>query len=334
MKHLTKSISSLNNYNFSIKANNLNKGFKSPNPSINIKKNKKFLLSMNLDTKKFTYTNRKNNSEGTLNIKLLKSPINNLLTLRKSRNKIKRYLLKNISNIGLLEKNKPDNIEKEAVNNNKDNYLLLTSLYNLPKIKKPVKLNKKPYSYSHFGDTSKNEFYTGQNNSTINDKSIFNESMTSSNDKSTFNYINLLYNTNESKTSQRKNMLKKKKRLLSALSSLLKNKYYSDTEEMLKRKINIQSFPRDHSLKDKIIHLKKFGAFWDSVFNYCVPIISVKKYKAQRDFSERKKLDYLKLIKNKSNYYNMAKGQNIINIQKKIDKSISQPIFYTSRIIK
>ena len=274
MKHLVKSISCLNNYNFNTKENHLKKGFKFPNATINIKQNKKFLISLNLNQKKLCYTNRKNNSEETLNINLLKSPINNILSLRKSRNKLRRSLLNQLSNIDLFEKLKSDNIKKETVKN-RGNYLLLTSLYNLPKIKKPANLNKKLYFNSHFGDSTKNEFYIGQNDSVLSEKNIFNQSLTSSNDKSS-----------------------------------------SDTEKKLKDKINIKSFPSDHSLKDKIIHLKKFGVFWDSVFNYCVPIISVKKYKAQRDLSERKKLDYLKLIESKSNYYELMTRQNITHFSK------------------
>ena len=53
-------------------------------------------------------------------------------------------------------------------------------------------------------------------------------------------------------------------------------------------------FPYDYSMRDKVIHLKKFWAFWDSILNYCVPIINIQKYKAQRDLSESKKIDYLK----------------------------------------
>ena len=313
MKHLVKSISCLNNYNFNTKENHLKKGFKFPNATINIKQNKKFLISLNLNQKKLCYTNRKNNSEETLNINLLKSPINNILSLRKSRNKPRRSLLNQLSNIDLFEKLKSDNIKKETVKN-RGNYLLLTSLYNLPKIKKPANLNKKLYFNSHFGDSTKNEFYIGQNDSVLSEKNIFNQSLTSSNDKSSFNNVKLLYN--KSKMSKGKNTFKKKKRLLSTLNSLLKDKYYSDTEKKLKDKINIKSFPSDHSLKDKIIHLKKFGVFWDSVFNYCVPIISVKKYKAQRDLSERKKLDYLKLIESKSNYYELMTRQNITHFSK------------------
>ena len=334
MKRFIKSNSSLNDYNFTIKENNINTGFKFPNTKINVTKKKNSLISLNWKQKQFSYTHRKNNTNETLNINLLKSPINNFLTLRKTRNKTMRNLLEHISNIELFEKIKSKGIskEKDNLNINKNNFLLLTSLYNLPKIKKPVKLSKKLYFNSHLGDTTKNELYTGQNDSTINDRSIFNESMTSSIDKSTFNYMNLLYN-NESKISQGTSLFKRKKRLLSTLSSLLKNKYYSDTEKKLKEKITVDSFPSDHSLKDKIIHMRKVGVFWDGVFNYCVPIIKVKKYKAQRDFFEKKKLDYFKLIENKYSYYEKLSNKNN-TFRKKNDKSNSQPKFYTSRIIQ
>ena len=115
--------------------------------------------------------------------------------------------------------------------------------------------------------------------------------MTPSNNKHKNNYKNLLNNYESIKINNRKKKIQKEMYLLSSLKSLLKNKYYTDTEKNLKEKINLKSFPYDHSMRDKLIYLKKFGAFWDSVLNYCVPIINVQKYKAQRDFSEKKRLN-------------------------------------------
>ncbi len=60
-------------------------------------------------------------------------------------------------------------------------------------------------------------------------------------------------------------------------------------------------------MRDKVIHLKKFGAFWDSVLNYCVPIINVQKYKAQRDLSESKKMNYLKANNSTTYLYRKVK---------------------------
>ena len=99
MKRFIKSISSLNDYNFTIKENNINTGFKFPNTKINVTKKKNSLISLNWKQKQFSYTHRKNNTNETLNINLLKSPINNFLTLRKTRNKTMRNLLEHISNI-------------------------------------------------------------------------------------------------------------------------------------------------------------------------------------------------------------------------------------------
>ena len=333
MKNLYKSISSLNNFNLDIKQNNINISLKIPNAKINIKNKKNFLISLKSKTKRILNLHKKFNYNNTMNINLLKNPINtNSFTMRKTRNKTTKDLLNPIFDIGLFEKYNQNKIIQEAEENPGDKYLMLTSLYNLPKIKKNIKIGKKIYFNSHLGDTSKNEFYSGKNNSTINDKNIFNESLTSSNDKSTLNYLNLVYN-NESKTSKRKNNIIKKQRLLSSLSSLMKNKFYSDTEQKLKDKITIKSFPSDHSLKDKVIHMKKVGLFWDGVFNYCVPLIKVKKFKAQRDLSERKKLDYLKLINNKLNYYDFLKEHKIYTLRKKVNENESQSKNYTSRII-
>jgi len=300
MKHFVKSNSTLNDYDFSKRNNYINNSFKLFNDSPNIKNKKKFIINLNFNKKTFNFSNKKNNNNETMNINLLKKPISkNLLILRKTRNKIRKDIFKNKSNIDIFEKFKPNTIEKENTKNKPDDYLLLTSLYNLPKIKITKQPNKNIYFNTHLSDTSKNSFYTGLNNSKINDRNIFDESFTSSNRKLNFNYMNLLYNNNIP-TNKVKSTFKKKKRVLSTLDSLLNHKYYSDTEKVLKEKITEESFPADSSLRDKVIHMKKVGAFWDSVFKYCVPIINVRKYKVRKDIFDRKRKDYLKLIKSKS----------------------------------
>lgn len=332
MKPFKKSISSLNDLDFNQMKNNLNLGIKFSNETLNIKSKKRIPFSLNLKTKIIFNSNKTINKKNSLSIDLLKNPILKSKIMRKTRNNTMNELLNQKYDVGLYEKFNQKNNEQETLNNQKNKFLLLTSLYRLPKIKEKKKINKKLCFKSHLQDTNKNEFYTGINNSIINNKSIFNDSLTTSNDKSTFNHLNILY-SNESKMSKGKNLSLKKKRLLSTLSSLMKNKYYIDTEKALKNQITIKSFPSDYSLKDKVIHMKKVGIFWDSVFKYCVPIINVEIYKAQRDLSERKKMDYSKLIKSKSNYYEFMKGKNNYTLRKERDGNKSQLKINSSRII-
>ena len=327
MKLFQKSNSSLNNYLFERSKSIVNKDSKFPISFINIKKRKHILVSLYLNSDKFNLLNQNDNHKDSINISLLKNPIcSNNITLRKTRNTATvRDLLKSKSNIDLFQKLTPNNITKKDIDKKKQNYLLLTSLYNLPKIKKTIKLNKKIYFNSCTGENIKNDYTNGPNTSTTNSKSIFNESLTSSNERKIINSMNLL-NNNESIISNSKVKFQKKKRLLSTLSSLLKNKYYSDTEKLLENKITKKSFPSDYSMRDKVIHMKKVGIFWDSVFKYCVPIINVDKFKAQRELSERKRLNFfnLNMMKSKYNYYDMMAKQSI-SFRKNLDKNLSQP---------
>ena len=335
MKHLIKSNSTLNNYNFGIKNNIINKAIKLSNESQIIENRKNFTINFNLNQKTFNFSNIKNNNNETKNINLLKSPVGKkVINLRKTRNKILSDFLKSKSDINIFSKFHSNSTEKNNANNKTNNYLLLTSLYNLPKMKIIKRPHKKIYLNSHLGDTSKNEFFPSLNNSKINNRNIFNDSITTSNEKSNFTYMNLLY-TNET-TTKGKSTFKKRKRVLSPLSSLLNHKYYSDTEKKLKEEITEKSFPSDHSMRDKVIHMKKVGVFWDSVFKYIYPIISVRKYKVQHDIIERKRIDYLKLIKSKSklNYYDMFRGKKIYSFFKKIEKSNSQSKIYASNIFQ
>ena len=333
MKTLLKSISSLNDYNININKTKTNIGFKFPNSTLNIKKKKKFLFSLYINPNKYDDVIKKDN-DNLLKKNLLKNPIDDdNIVMRKTRNKTMKDVLKFKKNIRIIKKINSDDIKQDPSYSRKNNYLLLTSLYNLPKIKKSTKFYKNMNLSSRYGDTNHTEQPKGNNITTINSKSIFNESSSLSSDKLRQNSLNLLYSKNDSMTSNNNISIKKKKSWISSLSYLLKNKYYSDTEKLLKDKITIKSFPYDHSLKDKVIHMKKVGVFWDSVFKYCVPLINIKKYKMQRDLSERKKLNYLKLIKSKSNYDDFESGNNIINPIKPKEIIQSKPIFYTSRTI-
>ena len=64
------------------------------------------------------------------------------------------------------------------------------------------------------------------------------------------------------------------------------------------------------------MNMKKVGVFWNSVLKYCVPIIYVDRYKAQRDFYEREKIKYFKPVKNKSGYFNENLEKKILVMEK------------------
>ena len=310
MKPLIKSNSTLNYFEINKEKNIIKKGFKLSNAFNKTKKIKKFPISLQLNSEKLNYLYNKINFLNKSNKCLLKKPIIEYnITLKKTRNKSVKDITNFKSNVDLFEKSNVNNIEQRFLtkNDKKNNYLLLTSLYNinLPKIEKKKNLSiRKKFN---FGETINNENSFLQNISQYDNKGILNESLSSTNNKKKFNTIDLLYNYHEKKIKNRQKKKIKKLYILSSLNSLLKNKYYEDTEKVLKQKISSKLFPYDYSMRDKVIHLKKFGAFWDSVLNYCVPIINVQKYKAQRDLSESKKMNYLKANNSTTYLYRKVK---------------------------
>ena len=104
----------------------------------------------------------------------------------------------------------------------------------------------------------------------------------------------------------------------------MKDKYYIDVEKKYNHKLDAKLFPSDHSMKDKIIYMKKVSIFWNSVFKYCVPIINGQKYKLQHMISSENKLKDLNsnLKQSNSNYYDIFVKDN--NNSKIKNKSKSQ----------
>lgn len=91
------------------------------------------------------------------------------------------------------------------------------------------------------------------------------------------------------------------------LENYMKDKFYEDIEKKMNIKLMDKNFCHDKSMKDKIIKLNKIGLFWGSVFEYCNPLISVKKYRCIKNQFQRKKnieIDdpYIDDYKNKMNY--------------------------------
>jgi hypothetical protein len=90
------------------------------------------------------------------------------------------------------------------------------------------------------------------------------------------------------------------------LENYMKDKFYEDIEKKMNIKLMDRNFCHDKSMKDKIIKLNKIGLFWGSVFEYCNPLITVKKYKCIKDqLKNNKNIDtdetYAENYKNKMN---------------------------------
>jgi hypothetical protein len=62
------------------------------------------------------------------------------------------------------------------------------------------------------------------------------------------------------------------------LQNYMKDRFYIDTEIKMNKKLKDIAFNHDHSLKDKIIEMKKIGGFWGGVVDYCNPVLSIKRF--------------------------------------------------------
>lgn len=306
------------------------KKMKAPYSVINIKKENNLLDSLSFYSKNLPSLYNKN-KYNTYNLPQYKNvSLQNDILKQKTRNRTMKYLFKCNSENNIMDKiNKNEDLKPS-----KSNFLLLTSLYKLPIIKSKIKLTKKPQSPVHFGPLINNNFNSSNNISIINSKKTFNDSINSSSYNESFNnLINLRYNeiskNNSKELSQSKSINKKK--VFSTLNASLKDKYYIDVEKRLNYKLDEKLFPSDHSMKDKIIHMKKVSIFWNSVFKYCIPIINGQKYKLQH--MELKKNEHKKFNVNKnfSNYYDIFVKEN--NNKYKIYKSNSQKKLFSSKII-
>ena len=62
------------------------------------------------------------------------------------------------------------------------------------------------------------------------------------------------------------------------VEKFMKDRFYSDTESKMVKKLKYTVFNHDNSLKDKIIKMKKISGFWGGLADYCIPIFSLKKF--------------------------------------------------------
>ena len=136
----------------------------------------------------------------------------------------------------------------------RNNDVLLTSIFQLPIINN----NKKNSSLK----TERR--YEKSNLTNNNTKSLF---------QNDTNY--------ENKNDLNKNLKKKKKKKLlpSKLETHLKDKFYIDVENKINLHLKNKKFIEDQMLHNRIIHMKKFSAFWKSIADYINPILSIQKFK-------------------------------------------------------
>ena len=76
----------------------------------------------------------------------------------------------------------------------------------------------------------------------------------------------------------------------------MRNKFYIDTEKKMSRKLKGKNFWHDISVKDQLIRMNKIGLFWGGVFEYCNPVICIKKFKY-----DKKNLFRQRLLKGRQN---------------------------------
>ena len=191
----------------------------------------------------------------------------------------------------LLSKGKNNNLNiKEKSNKNKRNKiknLLLTSLFNLPY------MNSKEYNLSL---KNKKKY-----------KKIFDISKLQQNS---------IHNNNEIRNKTEENEGIK-------LENYMRDKFYEDIDKKMTIKLKSKNFLHDSSMKDKIIKMNKIGLFWGSVFEYCNPLLSVKKLKFEKKhiFNHHKN----KILKDDTKY--------IDEYNYRINKEI-KPILYTNTLFR
>ena len=138
------------------------------------------------------------------------------------------------------------------------------------------------------------------------------------------NNINLRYRNNKEYSKSVENSFKNtytntEGKDVAKLENYMKDKFYEDIEKKMNIKLMDRNFCHDKSMKDKIIKLNKIGLFWGSVFEYCNPLITVKKYKCIKD----------QLQKNKNIDFN---DPYIENYKNKMYNKI-KPILYTNNLV-
>ncbi len=181
----------------------------------------------------------------------------------------------------------------------RNNDVLLTSIFQLPIINN----SKKNLSL-------KTERRYEKSNTTNNTKSLFHT-------ETNYEYKNVLNNNNKEINIEKKkldnneenelninktlNNKSKKKLIPSKLETHLKDKFYIDVENKIHLHLKNKKFIEDQMLHNRIVHMKKFSAFWKSIADYINPILSIEKFKLKKFLSgepikEEKKTKVIKHV--------------------------------------
>ena len=159
----------------------------------------------------------------------------------------------------------------------RNNDVLLTSIFQLPIInnsKKNLSLKtERRYEKSNTTNNTKSLFHTETN---YEYKNVLNN-----NNKEINNEEIKLDNNEQSEFNINKNLKNKSKKKLipSKLETYLKDKFYIDVENKIHLHLKNKKFIEDQMLHNRIIHMKKFSAFWKSIADYINPILSIQKFK-------------------------------------------------------
>ena len=181
----------------------------------------------------------------------------------------------------------------------RNNDVLLTSIFQLPIInnsKKNLSLKtERRYEKSNTTNNTKSLFHTETN--------YENKNVLNNNNKEINIEKKKLDNNEENELNINKtlNNKSKKKLIPSKLETHLKDKFYIDVENKIHLHLKNKKFIEDQMLHNRIVHMKKFSAFWKSIADYINPILSIEKFKINKLLSgqpikEEKKQKVIKHI--------------------------------------
>ena len=217
----------------------------------------------------------------------------------------------------------------------RNNDVLLTSIFQLPIInnsKKNLSLKtERRYEKSNTTNNTKSLFHTETN--------YENKNVLNNNNKEINNEKKKLDNNEENELNINKtlNNKSKKKLIPSKLETHLKDKFYIDVENKIHLHLKNKKFIEDQMLHNRIVHMKKFSAFWKSIADYINPILSIQKFKYNKllkgePIKEDKKEKVIKhipklytniLLNNKIHKEKIERNKlllsNLIEIQKSYD---------------
>jgi len=235
------------------------------------------------------------------NIKLDSIPRNTYLNISpKKKSNDKKYILKNQIAKSAQKPHKNNN------KNNKNNNISLSDLYKLPAILKndyntiklhlPRKKSQNNYLLNDDIYTPKEKTLNIKTNSFNKDKNqeikemkerIISQDLTGINNNVDINIID--YN---------KICVKRNLRPVNIINRIpssfeikisdedckgkvqryMKDRFYTDTESKMVKKLKNTRFNHDSSLKEKIIKMKEISGFWGGLADYCIPIFSIRKF--------------------------------------------------------